>query len=58
MISSASSVIVVADGSKVGKEVFAKITDAKNIDVLVTNKTDKRDTIETLRELGVKVYEV
>lgn len=57
MIKSAASVIVVADESKVGKEVFAKITDAKNMDVLVTNKTDKLDTIEELCELGVRVVE-
>lgn len=57
MINSASSVIVVADGSKIGREVFAKITDAKKMDVLITNKTDKEDVLSALSELGVEIYQ-
>ena len=57
MIQSAKSVIVVADGSKIGREVFARITDAKKMDVLITNKTDKKDVLDALEELGVKIYQ-
>ncbi len=57
MINSATSVIVVADGSKIGREVFARITDAKKMDILITNKTDKREVLSTLEELGVKIYQ-
>ena len=57
MISSANSVIVVADGSKIGREVFARITDATKMDVLITNKTDKKETLDALSELGVKIYQ-
>lgn len=57
MIDFASSVIVVADGSKIGRDVFARITDAKKTDILITNKTEKRDTLDALLELGVKIYE-
>ncbi len=57
MINSASSVIVVADGSKVGREVFARITDATKMDVLITNKTEKHELLSSLQELGVKIYQ-
>ena len=57
MIASASNVIVVADGSKIGREVFARITDATKMDVLITNKTDKNDTLKALEELGIKIYQ-
>ena len=43
--------------SKIGREVFARITDAKKMDVLITNKTDKRDVLSALEELGVKIYQ-
>ena len=57
MIRSASSVIVVADETKLGKEVFAKITGAENMDVLITNKTGKVGVLDSLTELGVKIYQ-
>ena len=49
--------IVVADSSKLGKNVFARITDAQRTDALVTNRSASCDVIGKLRELGVKVYE-
>lgn len=57
MIASASKVIVVADGTKIGKEVFARITDATKMDILITNKTDKTDALKSLQELGVQIYQ-
>ncbi len=57
MIASASKVIVVADGTKIGKEVFARITDATEMDILITNKTDKTEDLTSLKELGVQIYQ-
>ncbi len=57
MIGSAASVIVVADGSKFGREAFARITEAGEMDILVTNKSDKRELIDSLSDMGVKIYE-
>ncbi|MBR0326520.1 MAG: DeoR/GlpR transcriptional regulator, partial [Clostridia bacterium] len=57
MVESAAKTIVVADCSKVGREVFARITDAKKTDVLITNASDKAAELAKLRKLGVKIYE-
>ena len=57
MIESSSKVIVVADGSKIGKEVFARITDATEMDILITNKTDKTDDLKALEDLGIRIYQ-
>lgn len=57
MIEYSSKTIVVADSSKIGKEVFARITDAKKTDVLITNESGKDHELARLRKLGVKIYE-
>lgn len=57
MIECSSEVIITADSSKLGKNVFAKITDASKMDVLVTTESDNRDEIEKLKKIGVKVFE-
>ena len=57
MIESAAQTIVVADSTKIGKSVFARITDAKKTDILITNKSDKTRELEALKKLGVKIYE-
>ena len=49
--------IVVADSTKLGKNVFARITDASKTDVLVTNKLGNSTELEKLRELGVKIHQ-
>ncbi len=49
--------IVVADSSKLGKNVFAKITDASKTDVFVTNRSENHDELTKLKELGVKIFE-
>lgn len=49
--------IVVADSTKLGKNVFARITDASKTDVLVTNKSGNSTELEKLRELGVKIHQ-
>ena len=56
MVDSAASTIVVADSSKIGRDVFARITDAKKTDILITNPSDNTRELATLRKLGVKIY--
>jgi DeoR/GlpR family transcriptional regulator of sugar metabolism len=57
MIEYSSKTIVVADSGKIGKEVFARITDAKRTDILITNASDKEKELAALRKLGVTIYE-
>ena len=57
MIESSGSVIITADSSKVGKNVFAKITDAAKTDILITTHTENRVELDALRKLGVKIHE-
>ena len=57
MVEFAAQTIVVADCSKIGREVFARITDAKKTDVLITNASEKTAELAKLKKLGVKIYE-
>ena len=57
MMAAAAKVIVVADSSKLGKNVFARITDASDTDLLITNKSDNSEELAKLRKLGVKIQE-
>ena len=57
MIECSSKVIVTADASKIGKNVFARITDAKKTEILVTTKSDNSAELRALEKLGVKIYE-
>lgn len=49
--------MVVADSSKLGKNVFARITDVSKTDVLITNKSQNSEELLKLRKLGVKIYQ-
>ena len=57
MIERSDMSIVVADSSKLGKNVFARITDASETDLLITNKSDNSEELSRLRKLGVKIQE-
>ena len=57
MIESSAKTIVVADSSKIGRGVFARITDAKKTDILVTNVSDKKKELVALEKLGVKIFQ-
>lgn len=57
MMDCSDTAIVVADSSKLGKNVFARVTDASSTDVIVTNKSSNSDVVNKLRELGVKIFE-
>ena len=58
MIECSDMAIVVADSSKIGKNVFARITDVSKTDLLVTNKSDNISELAKLRKLGVKIHEI
>lgn len=55
MAERADQVVVVADGSKVGRRAFAKICDTTRIDVLVTDETISEDDVDAFAEAGVHV---
>lgn len=57
MINTSAKTIVVADSSKIGRAVFAKITDAKKSDILVTSKSDKKKELQALEKIGVKIFQ-
>ena len=57
MIECSDRLIVTADGTKLGRNAFAKITDLKQGDVLVTNFTENREEAEKITKLGVSVIE-
>ncbi|MBE1566400.1 hypothetical protein [Nonomuraea africana] len=50
--------IVVADGSKLGKRAFARISPLAQINVLVTDSTAPPDLVTRLGEAGVRVVQV
>ena len=58
MTESSDKTIVVADSSKLGKNVFAKITDASKTDMFITNASDNHEELSKLRDLGVKIFEI
>ncbi|MFC9977006.1 DeoR/GlpR family DNA-binding transcription regulator [Spirillospora sp. NPDC127200] len=55
MAERADQVVVVADGSKVGRRAFAKICDTARIDVLVTDGTVEQAAVDDFTEAGVRV---
>jgi len=55
MIEFSSTAIVVADSTKIGRGVFARITDASRTDVLVTNNSNRNKELSALEKLGVKI---
>ena len=57
MIECSGKVIVTADSSKIGKNVFARITDASKTNVLITTESDNSEELHALKKLGVQIYE-
>ena len=55
MVTHAQRVVVVADGSKVGRLTMAKVADAETVDVLITDGTADADELARLRAAGVEV---
>ena len=57
MIECSDRLIVTADGTKLGRNAFAKITDLKPGDVLVTNYTENREEAEKITAAGITLIE-
>ncbi|RZT27563.1 DeoR family transcriptional regulator [Kribbella sp. VKM Ac-2569] len=55
MVSHAHRLMVVADGSKIGRATVAKVADASAIDILVTDASADPRELAGLKELGVRV---
>ncbi len=55
MIESSDTVIVAADGSKLGRSAFARITDAAKTDILVTAGADGNAETAALSEMGIRI---
>lgn len=58
MVAHAERVVVVADGSKVGRVTLAKMADLEEIDVLVTDSSADPDALHAIAEAGVVVQVV
>ncbi len=58
MIECSDMTIVAADSSKLGKNVFAKITDAAKTDILATNKSQNAEELLKLKKLGITIKEI
>lgn len=56
MVDRAARVIVVADGSKVGRVLLARISDIGSVSELVTDQTADADALDRLRACGVTVH--
>ncbi|MFC7876941.1 DeoR/GlpR family DNA-binding transcription regulator [Isoptericola sp. NPDC057391] len=58
MVAHAEHVVVVADGSKVGRVTLAKVADLAEIDVLVTDSSADPEALAAIRDAGVDVQVV
>lgn len=58
MLRHAQRVVVVGDGSKVGRVTFAQMAGPDRIDVLITDSTADREELDRLRALGITVHVV
>jgi DeoR family transcriptional regulator of aga operon len=58
MVTHAQRVIVVADGSKIGRLALAQVATAERIDLLVTDTSADPDEIAALRDAAVEVIQV
>ncbi|GAA1626243.1 DeoR/GlpR family DNA-binding transcription regulator [Georgenia ruanii] len=56
MVAHAERVVVVADGSKVGRVTLAKMADLSEVDVLVTDSSADPTALEAIRAAGVEVH--
>jgi DeoR family transcriptional regulator, aga operon transcriptional repressor len=55
LISRAQRTIVVADGSKVGRDLLARIVDIQEVDELITDDSADEGALDALRRAGLKV---
>ena len=55
LIGRARRTIVVADGSKLGHDLLARIVDVREVDELITDGSADEDALEALRKVGLTV---
>jgi len=55
LLKSAHQIIVVADGSKLGRTTFASIGPLSCVDTIVTDSSAPEDVLEALREMRIRV---
>jgi DeoR family transcriptional regulator, aga operon transcriptional repressor len=55
LVSRASRTIVVADGSKVGHDLLARIVEVQDVEELITDDSADESAVEALRRTGLKV---
>jgi DeoR family transcriptional regulator of aga operon len=58
MVTHAQRVIVVADGSKIGRLALAQVAKIEQVDLLVTDSSADPDALEAIRAAGVEVQVV
>src|SRR6266700_5266185 len=58
LIERADRVVVVADGSKIGRIAFARICSLDQVDELITDEGGHDDTVAALEQVGVQVTRV
>jgi DeoR family transcriptional regulator, aga operon transcriptional repressor len=56
MVEHAQRVMVVADGSKVGRITFAQMAETRQVDVLITDTTADAVALDALRAAGVTIH--
>jgi DeoR/GlpR family transcriptional regulator of sugar metabolism len=56
MIASSDEVIVAADSSKIGKSAFSRVASLSQMNILLTNRTDKKEELEEIKAMGIEVY--
>lgn len=55
LIASADEIIVVADGSKLGRTTFASVASLDHVDRVITDATASPEVVECLRQLEIEV---
>lgn len=58
MVAQASTVVVVADGSKLGHRSFARICAAEQVHVLVTDSGADAEQVRAISDLGIRIVQV
>jgi DeoR family transcriptional regulator, aga operon transcriptional repressor len=58
MAKSAQRLVIAADGSKIGRRAFARITEMASVTELVTDASADPDELAAIADLGVRVITV
>ncbi|BDZ42267.1 DeoR family transcriptional regulator [Paraoerskovia sediminicola] len=58
MVTNAQTVMVVADGSKVGRLTLAKMAELSEVDMLITDSSADPDELDRIRAAGVEIHVV